>query len=67
MSEKNNTVEKRLNELENPQDRNNFHHYVRPLASRLTELEEVVEEIYKRTEMDFVIDENGEVGEVTEE
>jgi len=57
---------KRLDELENPQDRNNFHHYVRPLADRLWELEKVVEEIYQRVEMNFLINENGEVVEVEE-
>ena len=50
----------RINALENPQDRNNFHHYVQPLADRLRELETVVEEIYKRTGMDFAVD-NGEL------
>jgi hypothetical protein len=59
-------IEERLNELENPQDRNNFHHYVRPLADRLGELEKVVEEIYQKTEMNFLIDEYGEVLEVEE-
>jgi len=39
MSEKNSTVERRLNELENPAPENNFHHYVRPLANRIIELE----------------------------
>tara|TARA_R100000655_G_scaffold70408_2_gene108609 strand:+ start:117 stop:329 length:213 start_codon:yes stop_codon:yes gene_type:complete len=59
-------LELRLNELENPQDRNNFHHYVRPLADRLGELEKVVEEIHQRTGMNFLINEKGEVVEVEE-
>ena len=44
MSQEIDIIEERLNQLENPQDRNNFHHYVRPLADRLGELEKVVEE-----------------------
>lgn len=63
-------IEKRLNELENPTPDKDFHHYVQPLAERLGELEKlekVVEEIYKRTGMSFVIDKNGEVREVIEE
>ena len=55
-----NALERQVKELENPQDRNNFHHYVRPLADRLGELETVVEEIYKRTGMNFAVD-NGEL------
>tara|TARA_R110000824_G_scaffold260251_1_gene448881 strand:+ start:514 stop:714 length:201 start_codon:yes stop_codon:yes gene_type:complete len=66
MSQEIDIIEERLNQLENPQDRNNFHHYVRPLADRLGELEKVVEEIYQRTEMHFLINENGEVVEVEE-
>ncbi len=66
MSQEIDIIEERLNELENPQDRNNFHYYVRPLADRLGELEKVVEEIYQRTEMHFLINENGEVVEVEE-
>tara|TARA_R110002049_G_scaffold44734_4_gene131143 strand:- start:908 stop:1108 length:201 start_codon:yes stop_codon:yes gene_type:complete len=66
MSQEIDIIEERLNQLENPQDRNNFHHYVRPLADRVGELEKVVEEIYQRTEMHFLINENGEVVEVEE-
>ena len=55
-----NALERQVKELENPQDRNNFHHYVRPLSDRLGELETVVEEIYKRTGMNFAVD-NGEL------